>query len=293
MGKGTPLWTGVKRWLEGNTTHADAQAVREFVALVESLQQQRAVLDVAQTLSGLIDHTQYEARLLCRPDGKQRVANVRKLVQMATENRKMSIAQFVEMVNDLERIALREGEAPVLEETADVVRIYTVHGAKGLQFPVVVLPDVARPIRRRPQPRLLACLPAQRFVAQGFMKETTHPPMTQAAAMWSRQREWEEELRVWYVAMTRAIEHLVFVAPNGANGFWWNLFLDALQIPHSFSQEGVLRIAEGCDVMVRVASETDTEPAEAIEEQRLRQLSQWLQGNAECSVEELVQWLNG
>jgi ATP-dependent helicase/nuclease subunit A len=292
-GKGTPLWTGVKRWLDANPPQTDAQAVREFVALVERLQQQRALLDVAQTLTALIDHTQYEARLLCRPEGKQRVANVRKLVQMATENREMAIAQFVEIVNELERIALREGEAPVLEETADVVRIYTVHGAKGLQFPVVVLPDVARPIRRRPQPRLLACLPAQKFVAQGFMKETTHPPMTQAAAIWSRQREWEEELRVWYVAMTRAIEHLVFVAPSGANGFWWNLFLDALQLPHSFSQEGVVRIAEGCDVMVRVVSETGAEPAEAMEEQRLRQLAQWLLGKTECSVEELLQWLNG
>lgn len=293
MGKGTPLWAGVKQWLENSATVADAEAVREFVSLVESLQQKRAMLDVAQTLASLIDQTQYEARLLCRPEGKQRVANVRKLLQMAAESRQMSIAQFVEMVNELERIALREGEAPVLEEMADVVRIYTVHGAKGLQFPVVVLPDVARPVRRRPEPKLLACLPAQKFVAQGFMKETTAFPLTQAAAIWSRQREWEEELRVWYVAMTRAIEHLVFVAPNGANAFWWNLFLDALQLPHSFSQDGVLQISDGCEVRVQVMQEAADEPDTRLQENRLQQLAQWLLGDAECTVEDLVQWLSG
>lgn len=292
MGKGTPLWMGVRQWLDRGAAGADAEAVHEFVTLVERLQQNRTALDVSQTLASLIDQTQYEARLLCRPDGKQRVANVRKLLQMAAESREMSIAQFVDMVNELERIALREGEAPVLEEMADVVRIYTVHGAKGLQFPVVFLPDVARPIRRRPQPRLLACLPAQKFVAQGFVKETTVSPMTQAAAIWSRQREWEEELRVWYVAMTRAMEHLVFVAPNGANGFWWNLFLDALQLPHTFSQDGVLPIDDGCEVLVRVMPEAQDAPDVSFEGERLRQLAQWLQGDSECTVEDLVRWLS-
>lgn len=290
-GKGTPLWVGVKRWLEGDAKGEEADALREFVHLVEDLQRERASVDVAQLLARLIHRTQYETRLLCRPEGKQRVANVRKLLQMATENREMSIAEFVEMANELERIALREGEAPVLEEMADVVRIYTVHGAKGLQFPVVVLPDVARPIRRRPQPKLLCCLPAQKFIAQGFARQTVESPLTQAAATWLRQREWEEELRVWYVAMTRAIEHLVFVAPNGANNLWWNLFLDALQLPHSFSQDGTVRIADGCEVLVRVMQETGYEPSDEREEQRFQQLAQWLQGGAECSVEDLVQWL--
>ncbi|GIV15310.1 MAG: hypothetical protein KatS3mg022_0745 [Armatimonadota bacterium] len=291
-GKGTPLWVGVKHWLEGDARGEEADAVREFVHLVETLQQERTAMDVAQTLASLIHRTQYETRLLCRPEGKQRVANVRKLLQMATENREMSIAEFVEMANELERIALREGEAPVLEEMADVVRIYTVHGAKGLQFPVVYLPDVARPIHRRPQPKLLSCLPAQKFIAQGFARETNESPLTQAAATWLRQREWEEELRVWYVAMTRAIEHLVFVAPDGANGFWWNLFLDALQLPHSFSQDGVVRIGDGCEVLVRVMQETSYEPAAEMEAKRFEQLAQWLQANAQCTVEDLMRWLS-
>lgn len=293
LGKGTPLWAGVKRWLESNETATDAEAVREFVALVERLQQEHASLHVARTLASLIHRTQYETRLLCRPDGKQRVANVRKLLQMATESREMSIAQFVQAVDELERIALREGEAPVLEEMADVVRIYTVHGAKGLQFPVVYLPDVARPIHRRPQPKLLSCLPAQRFIAQGFARGTNESPLTQAAVLWLRQREWEEELRVWYVAMTRAIEHLVFVAPDGANGFWWNLFLDALQLPHSFSQQGVMQIADGGAVLVQVNGETGYESTAEMEAKRFEQLAQWLQGSTECSVEDLVQWLSG
>jgi ATP-dependent exoDNAse (exonuclease V) beta subunit len=292
-GKDTPLWVGVKKWLDRQAGKADAEAVREFVGLVERLQQKRTCHDLAQTLMTLVAETRYETRLLCRPEGKQRVANVRKLLQMASESRNMPIAQFVEMVNDLERIALREGEAPLLEEMADVVRIYTVHGAKGLEFPVVYLPDVARPVRRRPQPKLLSCLPAQKMVAQGFAKEPAESPLSQAAATYLRQREWEEELRVWYVAMTRAIEHLVFVAPNGASGLWWNLFLDALQLPHLFSQDELLQIAEECMVQVHVMQDETTETLQLQEEQRrLQQLADWLQGRTQCCVEDLLNWLS-
>jgi ATP-dependent helicase/nuclease subunit A len=292
-GKDTPLWVGVKRWLENHSVEPDAEAVRAFVGLVEQLQQKRTYHDLTQTLMTLLVETQYETRLLCRPEGKQRVANVRKLLQMAIDSQQMSIAQFVEMVNDLERIALREGEAPLLEEMANVVRVYTVHSAKGLEFPVVYLPDVARPVYRRPQPKLLSCLPARKLVAQGFAKDSAESPLSGAVATFLRQREWEEELRVWYVAMTRAIEHLVFVAPNGASGLWWNLFLDALQLPHSFSQDEQVHIAEDCLVQVRVVQDEAAETAQLQEEQRrLQQLAEWLQARTQCRLEDVLNWLS-
>ncbi len=290
QGKHTPLWLGVKQWLEHGATGEDADAVREFVALVESLQEQRARLDVAQTLSALVNRTQYETRLLCRPDGKQRVANVRKLLQIAAEKRDMPIAQFVEMVNELERIALREGEAPVLEEMADVVRIYTIHGAKGLQFPVVYLPDVARPLYRKPQSKLVSCIPSPRFVGQGFTKDSVLP---QAAGVWIEEREREEALRVWYVAMTRAIEHLVFVAPNAGDRLWWNLFLDALQLPHTYESDTVLPVAEGCEVQVRVMDDADISlPSLREDETHLQRFVEWLEGRTPFTVDELMEWLD-
>lgn len=289
LGKGTPLWLGVRRWLEKGAAGADADAVREFLALIERLQAQAGAADVFRVLATLVNETQYETRLLCRPDGKQRVANVRKLLQIAAENRQMPVTAFVEMVNELERIALREGEAPVLEEMADVVRIYTVHGAKGLQFPVVYLPDVARPIYRKPQNRLVACIPSQRFLAHDFTRDS---PLPIAAGIWSRQREREEELRVWYVAMTRAIEHLVFVAPNSAGKLWWNLFLDALQLPHFFAEDTMVQIGENYAVQVSVMSEQNTGGTAQMEEIRLQQLGAWLEERAECSVEDLLEWLS-
>ncbi|MER3475120.1 MAG: hypothetical protein C4335_14115 [Armatimonadota bacterium] len=289
LGKNSPLWLGVKRWLDNGATGADADAVRAFVAMMERLQAQRASLDTARLLAAIVNETQYETRLLCRPDGKQRVANVRKLLQIATENREMPVPAFVEMVNELERIALREGEAPLLEEMADVVRIYTVHSAKGLQFPVVYLPDVARPLYRRPQGRLVACIPSQRFIAQGFTKDS---PLPLASALWSGQREREEELRVWYVAMTRAIEYLVFVAPNAGGKLWWNLFLDALELPHSFPKDTVVPVGEGSAVQVRVVQEVGAGRLSPFDEAREQQLAEWLLDRAACRVDELMEWLS-
>lgn len=290
-GKHVPLWEGVRRWLS-ETSDEEAQTVGNFVQLVEQIQRQRGSQTVAQVLLALMRGTQYETRLLCRSDGKQRVANIRKLVQMALESGETSLAQFIERVSELERIALREGEAPLLEEMANVVRLYTIHSAKGLQFPVVYLPDVARPLRRRPQPRLLSCLPAQRFVAQGFQRKPSNNLFAQAAATWQRQHEWEEELRVWYVAMTRAIEHLVFVAPNGATGLWWNLFLDALQIPPRFERSGLVRLGEQDLLRVEVVDDIEVSTPSAQDEQPLKQVAEWLQGRSSCTVEEIMNWLD-
>ena len=110
-------------------------------------------------------------------------------------------------VEDLEERAEREeaGEVPVVEEGTEGVRIMTVHRAKGLEFPVVILADItchegAAEARRYVDPERRLC--AQRLGGQA-------PDELQKHAEEELRRDAEEAVRVLYVAATRARDLLV------------------------------------------------------------------------------------
>ncbi|MCC6775060.1 MAG: double-strand break repair helicase AddA [Hyphomicrobiales bacterium] len=125
-----------------------------------------------------------------------------------------------------------------MEATRDEVRVMTVHGAKGLEAPIVVLADTtsepAGPPHR--QPRLLQ-LPtdvpghANRLVwARG---QATDVPKVATARKAARREAEDEYRRLLYVAMTRAIDRLIICGAQGErkppDGCWWNLVSRALQ----------------------------------------------------------------
>jgi ATP-dependent helicase/nuclease subunit A len=126
-----------------------------------------------------------------------------------------------------------------MEITRDEVRVMTVHGAKGLEAPIVILADTAVPPAGPPQrqPRLLTLAPtgAPHHPA-GFVwiaaKATDVAPVSAARDRMRREAE-DEYRRLLYVAMTRAIDRLVICGAEGERGLpdggWWKLAHAALQ----------------------------------------------------------------
>src|SRR5215475_10404448 len=125
-----------------------------------------------------------------------------------------------------------------MEITRDEVRVMTVHGAKGLEAPIVVLADTTTPPAGPPQrpPRLLALAPATSHSPNCFawagVKATDTAPVS-AARERARHEAEDEYRRLLYVAMTRAIDRLVICGADGERarpeGCWWNLVFDALR----------------------------------------------------------------
>jgi ATP-dependent helicase/nuclease subunit A len=133
-----------------------------------------------------------------------------------------------------------------MEITRDEVRVMTVHGAKGLEAPIVVIADTttapAGPPQR--QPRLLS-LPAAAAQAPDCLvwaaaKATDTAPVS-AARERARQEAEDEYRRLLYVAMTRAIDRLVICGAEGERarpqGCWWDLIFAALQPPLSVEED--------------------------------------------------------
>ena len=216
----TPLYPAIFALLERNILPiAEQEKLQDFVGIMEALRAQEDRLPVGHLLERLIMHTHYDARLLCRPGGRRRLANVRKLLQMANSDPVMGVRDFIRRLREMEKLSDREGDAPTEEEAADVTRILTIHGAKGLEFPVVILADLARGLLI-PERGLFACDP-QRF-ALGT-KLGGEPNVVYKAIDRQRQEaDKKEAARLLYVAMTRAREHLILCGNIGRNrSFNW------------------------------------------------------------------------
>ncbi len=133
-----------------------------------------------------------------------------------------------------------------MEITRDEVRVMTVHGAKGLEAPIVVLADTttepAGPVQR--QPRLVAL--AREAVPHSphclaWIATRANDTAALSAARERMCREIEDEYRrLLYVALTRAIDRLVICGAEGERprpaGCWWNLVFAALKPPASVEE---------------------------------------------------------
>jgi ATP-dependent helicase/nuclease subunit A len=199
-------------------------ALAQFLETLEGVRAQEDRLPVGHLLERLIARSHYDARLLCRPGGRRRLANVRKLLQIANADPVMGVRDFIRRLRELEKLSDREGDAPTEEEASDVVRIMTIHGAKGLEFPVVILADLARGLLI-PERGLFTCDPVH--LAFGTRIDGQPSLIYRLTDNKRQQADRKEAERLLYVGMTRAREYLILCGNVGRNrGFNWadNLF---------------------------------------------------------------------
>ena len=186
--------------------------VAEALRRLRSLYDQKARLGLPSFIDLVVrDSFLVETRLLSGPE-RQRAANLKLIVQRAMDfasNGVDSLRPFIRWLSDRQQAGSRVGESQINETDDNVVRIMTVHGAKGLEFPVVILAKMAgaeAPGRHnvvvdRDAGRLeFEVGPAdRRFCTPGFERAWVKESIYQEA----------EARRLLYVAATRARDYLV------------------------------------------------------------------------------------
>ena len=152
--------------------------------------------------------------MLAQWDGRRRYANLRKLARLARsyeELRGPDVQGFVRFVAEQDAVGASELEAVAEEEGTDVIRLLTIHSAKGLEFKVVVVADAGRDRGRHDADEIL-CLPDGRLgfrVAEPSTGKRLSTSEYESVKTAEQDAEGAERLRLYYVAMTRAIDRLI------------------------------------------------------------------------------------
>jgi ATP-dependent helicase/nuclease subunit A len=144
---------------------------------------------------------------------EQTIANILKFADVLRKihgARALSLSQFLYYAENYEKEQNREGESPLAEESLDTVSIMTMHKAKGLEFPVVILTDISKKERntkaRRPA-YIYDWTANMQGVRMGSLADGAFAYLEEDA----RRHSAAEELRILYVALTRAKERLLLV----------------------------------------------------------------------------------
>jgi ATP-dependent helicase/nuclease subunit A len=149
------------------------------------------------------------------PASGQILANIEKLVAMARSREESGSYGLVDFIADL-RMAMeddeREGEAPLDALAENAVNIMTVHAAKGLEFPIAIVPDMGMPFRERFPPIMIGDNPLMVGVkvpnpVDNY--EMADSPILLMLRELQKQKERAEKKRLLYVALTRARDHLI------------------------------------------------------------------------------------
>lgn len=211
---------------------------REAFAFLKKAKTLSREVPPSRLLTFLYEETHILPFFLLKPHGDQRVANLLKLVELAhalMDERPLTYRSFVEFLKRMEGIEQTESESPLMEETEEAVQIMTIHKAKGMEFPVVILADAVYKTRKDRPPILInrARNQLELKLGSGIMTPQYEDELEQ-----KRSRAAAEEIRVLYVAATRAREMLaVPVCPIVAEGsFLYPLarsFCDATGLPQS------------------------------------------------------------
>ncbi len=191
---------------------------RRFMAQIAKYRSYSIYMPIRQLLETLVDEYHYLAYVSGMPGGSKRKANVEMLFTKASDFESTSyfgLFHFVRYIEKLEKYDVDFGEADILDENADVVRIMSIHKSKGLEFPVTFVAGLGKRFNMQ-DANSSFLLDADMGIGTDYVnyKERYKVKNLRRMALSEKMKEENlaEELRVLYVALTRAKEKLIMTA---------------------------------------------------------------------------------
>jgi len=221
---------------ENDATFSELEGIgpiaKELYACLHRLHHKTQRLPVGEAVACVFSETTITILAAQSLHGEQALANLEKIRRVAETLGEEGKGTFRQVIAELERSVTEmkeEGESPLAEETLDAVKIFSVHKAKGLEFPVVVLAG-CHTSGNRGRGNHIKVLHDWFSDLVGLQLGETWDLCGIYLAEKERLREAEEQKRVLYVAMTRAREHLMISCAStgaGAKGSFLSMLSEA------------------------------------------------------------------
>lgn len=213
--RGKPLYEAVCAYVEEGEEEDLRKKTTDFLQRINRYRDRSVFLTVRKLLQEIFEESGYLQYVAALPAGEQRLANVEMLLSKAAayeQNSYYGLFHFIRYMEQLEKYDVDCGEANLLDESADVVRIMSIHKSKGLEFPVTIVAGMAKRFNMQDTTGSLIMDmelglgtdyvdPIRRLTNTTFRKNVIAEKM--------KQDNLAEEMRVLYVAMTRAREKLI------------------------------------------------------------------------------------
>lgn len=186
-----------------------------FWRMVENLRQKAEYLPIHKLLWEIYDQTSYEQLVKVLPNGAVRAANLQMLIQKALDFEQTSyrgLFNFVRYIENLQKYEVDYGVAETDAGEENAVRIMSIHKSKGLEFPIVFVSGLSKKFNKQDARERIALHPGMGLGIDSIDPEKRRKMPTLHKKMIQKQVELEslgEELRVLYVALTRAKEKLI------------------------------------------------------------------------------------
>ena len=230
-------------------------------------------------VSGLIDEVYSLTDMLeihaFGPGGPQRVGNLLKIQRIAREREaegRLTLPDFIKTLSLLAESDKEEGEETVADEGQDAVRIMTVHKAKGLEFPIVILPNLGRGIDYRANDGVYLIeedTGVRAGIRTGHIKDMTYETYIKGRY---RERNESEEKRLLYVAATRARDRLILIGSPKSNSGHMKKIIEFCSANESEK-----------DIPIRLTELSDDGKGGASARIRAPQTGEYLEGSADAS----------
>ncbi len=226
----------------------DEECYKEVRQLYNEFRQKLG-MPLDELVTEIIARTNYESILIAQDFGEQKLANIQKfisLVRAYSENTALNLFNFNLFLEEVKSQIL-EGEADIFLSPEDAVMLTTVHKAKGMEFPIVVLPHLFSEARGTSQLKVefnreLGLIVKTDKGLKKLSSDNGTPPIDNPwAHVIKLKNEVEDEheyVRLLYVALTRAKDYLILCAPDYPSEKIANSWFNLLTSHFSFRQEG-------------------------------------------------------
>ena len=205
--------------LKGKIDEAQLATLYFACGLLRRLAAQKDAMGIEGLMRCLLDETGYEAVLLGQFQGRRMAGNIHLLLaQGRAAEGQMSLGDFLAQMGELTLNESRYEQAAVAGESEDVVRLLTIHKAKGLEFPVVFVPDLnagqmpdRHGLLHRGDWGLTTKVAPNNEAEENHPAEEGDPLSYRLANALENEDQQRETIRKYYVAFTRHRDHLVLI----------------------------------------------------------------------------------